>query len=258
MEYLRIEGCKRLGGEIALHGAKNSVLPILCASVLIKGESVIHNCPKLSDVDVTVSILEHLGAKVRREGSTLIVDSKDINRYDVPKNLMQELRSSIIFLGALSTRAGRSCVYLPGGCDIGLRPIDMHISGMRSLGYSIELDENNICSDASKARAGRCVLPFPSVGATENLILSSVMLRGKTTIVNAAREPEIADLCAFLNTAGARISGASTPIIEIEGVERLASCEYTVMPDRILATTLMAVSAITASELKLNRARPSD
>lgn len=257
MEILQINGKSRLGGEINVHGAKNSVLPILAGSVLIKGTSVIHNCPKLSDVEVTISILKHIGAKVIREGSTLIIDTTDIEKYDIPEELMQEMRSSIIFLGSLSSRLGKACMYLPGGCEIGLRPIDLHLKGLTSLGYSISFDGHNICCNKSNVKANRIVLPFPSVGATENIILASVLTEGKTTIINAAREPEIVDLANYLNKAGAKISGASTPTIEIEGVNELRSVGHTVIPDRILATTLMCAAAITSSELILNKVLPA-
>lgn len=257
MEILQINGNSRIGGEIDVHGAKNSVLPILAGSVLINGTSVIHNCPRLSDVEVTVSILKHIGAKVIREGNTLVIDTSDINKCDIPEELMQEMRSSIIFLGSLSSRLGKACMYLPGGCEIGLRPIDLHLKGLTSLGYSISFDGHNICCNKGNVKANRIVLPFPSVGATENIILASVLTAGKTTIINAAREPEIADLANYLNKAGAKISGASTPVIEVEGVERLNSVEHTVIPDRILATTLMCAAAITSGELSLNKVSPS-
>lgn len=257
MEYLEIIGNNRLSGSLDIHGAKNSVLPILAGTVLVDGTSVIHNCPRLSDVDVTIDILTHLGALVIRDGDTLIVDSSSINRSDIPELLMREMRSSIIFLGALVSRTGSACVYLPGGCDIGIRPIDLHIKGLEALGYSVTCDGHNICCVNDNAAPNRFVLPFPSVGATENIILASVFLDGKTTIINAAREPEIADLIAFLNSAGARIRGALTPVIEIEGVSSLHSCEHSVIPDRILASTMMSASAITGGDVELNRINPS-
>lgn len=253
MELLQIRGGKRLSGIANVHGAKNSVLPILAGCVLINGTSVLHNCPNLSDVDVTLSILKHLGAKVKREGETLIVDSSGINCFDIPKEQMQELRSSIIFLGSIVSRMKSACVYLPGGCEIGLRPIDLHLKGLSTLGYDVNFDGCNICCDAKNVNSAEIVLPFPSVGATENIILASVFVKGKTTIVNAAKEPEIEDLIDFLNKAGAKIKGASTPVIEIEGVDSLHSVEHTIIPDRILATTLMCTSAITSSELRINR-----
>lgn len=251
MEILEINGGRALGGEIKVHGAKNSVLPILAGTVLVKGVSVIHNCPRLSDVDCTVDILKHLGADVKREGDTLTVDTSCIDKWDIPKELMEEMRSSIIFLGSLASRCNCGCMYLPGGCDIGLRPVDLHIRGLRELGYSVFFDGNNLCCDIGNARSGKVILPFPSVGATENLILASVFLKGKTTIINSAREPEIVNLADFLNSAGADIRGASTPVIEIYGVDRLNSAEHSVIPDRILAGTLMSAAAITGGDTLL-------
>lgn len=253
MEYFKINGKTTLGGEIDIHGAKNSVLPILAGTVLVGGVSVLHNCPRLSDVDVTINILTHLGAEVKREGSTLVVDTSDVNRCDIPEYLMREMRSSIIFLGALASRFGSACVYLPGGCEIGLRPIDLHIKGLECLGYTVSFDGHNICCNDYSHKESRIVLPFPSVGATENIILASVFNKGKTTIINSAREPEIADLISFLNSAGARISGALTPVIEIEGVDKLSSCEHTIIPDRILASTIMSACAITGGDVTINR-----
>lgn len=253
MEMLEIKGKAKLGGEIDIHGAKNSALPILAATILIKGESVIHNCPMLSDVLTTVEILKTLGAEVKIENNTIIVNSQDINSYYISEALMHEMRSSIIFLGSLTARQGKACLFLPGGCEIGLRPVDLHLKGLKSLGYSIYFDGNNICANNANAKANRIVLSFPSVGATENIILASVLLKGKTTIINAAREPEITDLINFLNSAGANIKGASTPVIEIEGVDSLHSTEHTVIPDRICATSFMSSAVITSSELKLNK-----
>lgn len=257
MELLQIKGKSVLGGEIDVHGAKNSVLPILAATVLVNGTSVIHNCPHLSDVDVTIEILKHLGAETCWCGDALVVNSTTISKDSIPCSLMQEMRSSIIFLGSLLSRLGSACVYLPGGCEIGLRPIDLHIKGLTSLGYDISFDGNNICGCCKKGNACKIVLPFPSVGATENIILGSVFTEGKTTIINAAQEPEITDLINFLNTAGAKIIGSSTPVIEITGVKKLNSTEHSIIPDRILATTLMCASAITGSQIKLNKIKAS-
>lgn len=256
MKCLKINGGKKLSGSISVHGAKNSVLPILSACVLINGVSVIHNCPKLSDVDVTIDILRYLGAKVERNNDTLNVDTSDINRFDILECQMKELRSSIIFLGALASRSDRACLYLPGGCEIGLRPIDLHLKGLKALGYDVYTDGHNVCAAKDKVKGTEIVLPFPSVGATENIILASVLAPGRTTIVNAAREPEVADLVNFLNKAGARISGTSAPTIVIDGVKSLHSVEHTVIPDRILAATLMSACAITSGEIEVKNLFP--
>ena len=255
MEYFKINGGNALSGEIELHGAKNSILPILASTVLIKGTSVIHNCPVLSDVEYTLDILRHLGAKVKREKDTLVIDTRVINRYDIPEELMQEMRSSIIFLGALTSRLKKSSLYVPGGCEIGLRPIDLHIKGMRDLGYKISLNSNNIKCEFDKRNKNEITLPFPSVGATENIILASVLLEGKTKIINSAREPEIKDLCDFLNKAGAKINGSGSSVIEINGVTNLKGAEHTVIPDRILASTLMCAAAITGGDVNLKKVK---
>lgn len=244
MEKLMVNGGKKLQGEITLHGAKNSVLPILCATVLVNGICVIHNCPDLSDVRVTINILRYLGAKVKREGGTVTVDTSTIFRTNILEEYMSELRSSIIFLGALASRMGEACLYLPGGCDIGLRPIDLHLKGLKTLGYCVYSKNNDVCAVKENVKGAQIVLPFPSVGATENILLASVLSNGTTNIVNAACEPEITDLIDFLNSAGAQISGKNTNNLVINGVGTLHSVEHTVIPDRILASTIMsAVSA---------------
>ncbi len=258
MEYFKINGGRRIEGSIKLHGAKNSVLPILAASLLIKGESVIHNCPRLSDVENTVKILKYLGSSVKREGDTLIINTAYVNKYDIPEALMREMRSSIIFLGALLSVMNEARVSVPGGCEIGLRPIDLHLKGLKELGYITEIKNEIICATSEKRRSNDIYLSFPSVGATENLILASVFLRGKTRIINSAREPEIKDLCNFLIGAGAKIYGAGNTVIEIEGVKALHETEHTVIPDRILASTLMCASAATGGSIKLDGVRAGD
>lgn len=255
MKYLQIQGGKKLDGTISVHGAKNGVLPLLSACILVDGITVLHNCPRLSDVEVTVNILCYLGARVTRNDDTLIVDASNIIRNNILDEYMKELRSSIIFLGALASRTGDACLYLPGGCEIGLRPIDLHLKGLKALGYRVYTDGHNVCASKNNVKGAEIVLPFPSVGATENIILASVLTPGTTTIVNAAREPEIADLVLFLNKAGAKISGISTPTIVVEGVKSLHSTEHTVIPDRILATTLMSACAVTGGSIELNDLR---
>ena len=255
MKYLQILGGKKLDGTISVHGAKNGVLPLLSACILVDGITVLHNCPRLSDVEVTVNILRYLGARVTRNDDTLIVDASNIVRNNILEEYMKELRSSIIFLGALASRTGDACLYLPGGCEIGLRPIDLHLKGLKALGYRVYTDGHNVCASKNNVKGAEIVLPFPSVGATENIILASVLTPGTTTIVNAAREPEIADLVLFLNKAGAKISGISTPTIVVEGVKSLHSTEHTVIPDRILATTLMSACAVTGGSIELNDLR---
>ena len=246
MENLIISGGIRLDGKTRLQGSKNSSLPILAACAAVNGISVIHNCPRITDVDIAVAILERLGCRVSREGGTVTVDSGDINCSAIPEELMSEMRSSIIFLGALLARFGRGSATLPGGCEIGLRPIDMHIAAFRSMGVVIEESGGSMeCTAPNGLAPCRISLSFPSVGATENIILASLAAKGETVITNAAREPEIKDLADFLNECGAKIIGAGQSVIRIYGGRRLTGAEHRVIPDRIVASTYMACAAVT-------------
>lgn len=246
MENLIISGGIRLDGKTRLQGSKNSSLPILAACAAVNGISVIHNCPRITDVDIAVAILERLGCRVSREGGTVTVDSGDINCSAIPDELMSEMRSSIIFLGALLARFGRGSATLPGGCEIGLRPIDMHIAAFRSMGVVIEESGGSMeCTAPNGLAPCRISLSFPSVGATENIILASLAAKGETVITNAAREPEIKDLADFLNECGAKIIGAGQSVIRIYGGRRLTGAEHRVIPDRIVASTYMAYAAVT-------------
>lgn len=259
MDKLVINGSKRLNGEIAVQGAKNSALPILVATLLINGTSVIHNCPKLSDVDATIKILRYLGCNVTREGHTVIVDSSSVEKYDVPDDLMREMRSSIVFLGGILGRMGKAVLSTPGGCEIGLRPIDLHLSSMKQFGAKITTEDGFItCSAEENGLIGtRITLSFPSVGATENIILAAVLAKGTTIVTNAAREPEISDLADFLNRCGAKIHGAGDSTITIEGVSKLNSTEHTVIPDRIVASTYMIAAAVTNGKICLKDVIPA-
>ncbi|MCC8073079.1 MAG: UDP-N-acetylglucosamine 1-carboxyvinyltransferase [Clostridiales bacterium] len=257
MDSFIIEGQKSLNGYIRLHGAKNSALPILASTILIHGVSVIHNCPDLSDVNETVKILESLGCKVARSGSTITVDATTVNSSSIDEQAMRSMRSSIIFLGALMSRATCASIYFPGGCDIGARPVDLHLKALKSLGAVINENGSSIECCAQKIIGGKIILPIPSVGATENIIIAAAVSKGRTTIINPAREPEISDLAGFLNNCGARIFGAGETTIEIEGVERLTPCEYTIIPDRILASTYMSACAITGGEIVIEDVLPT-
>ncbi len=246
MENLIISGGIRLEGKTRLQGSKNSSLPILAACAAVNGISVIHNCPRITDVDIAVAILERLGCRVSRDGGTVTVDSGDINCSAIPEELMSEMRSSIIFLGALLARFGRGSATLPGGCEIGLRPIDMHIAAFRSMGVVIEESGGSMeCTAPNGLAPSRISLSFPSVGATENIMLASLAAKGETVITNAAREPEIKDLADFLNECGAKIIGAGQSVIRIYGGRRLTGAEHRVIPDRIIASTYMACAAVT-------------
>ena len=252
-----INGGKRLCGELTVGGAKNSVLPLLAATCLCDGECVLHNCPCLSDVDVSLAILEHLGCKCKRENKTVTVCSEGIVSGEIPEELMREMRSSIVFMGAVAARTGRAVMSLPGGCELGPRPIDIHIDALKRLGADIRQSGGNITCDMPNGAAG-CELHLrcPSVGATENILLAASVGRGTTTIINAAREPEICDLCRFLRLCGADISGDGTDTIVINGVKRLKGAEYTVMPDRIVAATYLFAVAACSGRLKLNGIKP--
>ena len=247
MERILIGGGKKLEGEIDIQGSKNSTLPILAAAVLVKGVSVIHNCPDLSDVNAAVGILRHLGCMVKRENNTLTVDSSQISCYNIPDCLMREMRSSIVFLGSVLGRTGKAVLSSPGGCEIGLRPIDLHLSSLRSLGVRIDESHGEISCRLVKPISGGVIsLSFPSVGATENIILACTVSKGRTVILNAAREPEIKDLADFLNSCGAKISIGTHGTVIIDGVSELRSTEHMVISDRIVALTYMcaAVSAM--------------
>ncbi len=257
MASLVINGGRRLNGSLVAQGSKNSALPILAATYLVNGKSIIHNCPRLSDVECTIKILENLGCKTERHGADLIVDSTSASGYEIPETLMREMRSSVVFLGAILGRAKKAKISTPGGCEIGLRPIDLHLFAMRKLGVEIEESYGKLlCTIPQKLKGTKITLTFPSVGATENAILLASVARGTTTIINAAREPEIIDLCNFLNKCGAKISGAGESVIVIEGVEKLEATEHSVICDRIAAATYLFAGAITGGDITLKNTVP--
>ncbi len=258
MTEISIRGGRKLCGEISLQGAKNSVLPVLAATILCKGECIVHNCPELSDVDTSLKILKELGCKAKKEGNTVTVDSREINCCQIPENLMREMRSSVVFLGAIIARCASAVISSPGGCELGPRPIDMHLSALRQMGVSIKEEHGFLYCDTKNGLKGcEITLGFPSVGATENIILAAALAEGITVIHNAAREPEISDLADFLNSAGARIYGSGSDTVYIHGVNNLSGTEHTIIPDRIVAATYMASAAITGGKIYLNGIMPS-
>ena len=251
-QKLVINGGRRLEGEIQVHGAKNSALPLLAATILAHGECILHNCPMLTDVDAACRILSCL--RCSRNGSTVCVDSSNVCGNEIPDNLMREMRSSIVFLGAVLGRTRRCRLTFPGGCELGARPIDLHLAALREMGAEIEEQHGWLeCAAPGGLHGARVTLSFPSVGATENIMLAAACAEGTTEIHNAAREPEIVDLAEFLNKCGARISGAGGSTIAIEGVKRLEPSEHSVIPDRIAAGTYLCCAAATRGELILTR-----
>ena len=255
MSEFHIRGGKRLAGVVTVQGAKNAVLPILAATVISGGENYLRDCPRLRDVENTVSILRHLGARVRWEKNGLWVDTTHLERCDIPEDLMGEMRSSVIFLGAVSARCKRARIWMPGGCDIGLRPIDLHLKALRDMG--IELTESGGCirSDASHLSGGEVHLAFPSVGATENAMLSAAGTERETVITNAAREPEIRDLADYLVKIGVSVRGAGTDTIALRGAAEYHGAEHRIIPDRIAAATYLCAAMITGGEVTLRNVR---
>ncbi len=257
MSELIVNGCKHLYGEIDVSGAKNSVLPLLAATYLCDGECVLHNCPDLTDVRVSIKILEVLGCKCTYDGKTAVIKPCARVNYTVPEALMREMRSSIVFMGAIAAVNLKAVMSLPGGCELGPRPIDIHIDALRKLGAEIECFNGRLECEFKNGIVG-CEIPlrFPSVGATENIMLSAVLAKGTTVIHNAAKEPEISDLALFLNSAGAKISGMGTDTIVIEGVNRLNGAEHEIMPDRIVAATYLFATAACSGKVRLKNAVP--
>ncbi len=243
MEKLIINGGKSLNGEIEISSAKNSVLPLLSATILTDEQVVIHKMPKITDAENMLKILTELGCKIKRENDTVIIDSMNAVSHEIPAKLTRELRSSVFMLGSVLSRFRKAKIAYPGGCDIGLRPIDLHIHGLKSLGVKIEEENGYIVCEADKLKGNEIVFDFPSVGATENVMLASVKAEGRTVIVNPAKEPEICDLQNFLNKMGAKVYGAGSNQIIIDGVKTLHGVEYTPIKDRIeLGTYLIGVA----------------
>lgn len=258
MSVWHIAGGNRLSGSVTVQGAKNAVLPIMAASVLAPGETELLNVPTLRDVNTTIRILRGLGCSVEREGDAVYIDSRPMSRSEIPHSLMRELRSSVIFLGALLARCGHARLSMPGGCELGPRPIDLHLMALRALGA--EIDERGgdlICSAPSGLHGAGIALPMPSVGATENAMLAACAAEGETVIMNAAREPEITELQTFLQTLGADVTGAGSATVRVRG-KKLEPFRvgHRIMPDRIVSSTLLCACAAAGGDVELRAVEP--
>ena len=248
-----INGGNKVEGRLSIRGAKNSVLPIMAASILNESKSIINNIPNISDVHVMIDILKSIGCEAKYEDSTLYLDSSNININSVKEDYMKMLRSSIIVMGAMIGRFNDISISYPGGCSIGARPIDLHLEALKKLGVKIIEENGYIYCHRDNLIGNTINLKFPSVGATENAILAAVKAKGTTIINNAAKEPEIEDLQEFLNCMGAKVNGAGTSCIQIEGVDKLHSVNHTIIPDRIAIGTYMVASAITGGKLEVDK-----
>lgn len=258
MSLWHIAGGNRLEGSTTVQGAKNAVLPIMAASVLAPGETELLNVPELRDVDATIRILRGLGCAVERDGDSVNIDSRYIERAEIPHSLMRELRSSVIFLGALLARCGHAKLSMPGGCELGPRPIDLHLMALRALGA--EIDERGgelICTVPDGLHGAAIALPLPSVGATENAMLAACAAEGETVIMNAAREPEISELQSFLLKLGADVEGAGTATVTVRGGGiKPFRAGHRIMPDRIVSATLLCACAAAGGDIELRGVEP--
>ena len=251
MDKIVIRGGERLIGEVEVSGSKNAVLPIFVASLLAEGKNLFHKVPNLMDVRTAIRVLNNLGVKVWKEGESYRIDAADISNYEAPYDLVKTMRASILVLGPLVARMGEARVSLPGGCAIGARPVNLHLMGLEALGAKIEIRHGYIEAEAHGLKGASITLDIPTVTGTENLMMAAVMAKGRTTLQNAAMEPEVVELAEVLNKMGARIKGAGTSVIEIDGVKSLQATEHTVIPDRIEAGTLMVAAGLTRGNIKI-------
>ena len=256
MQSYVIEGGRKLEGEVYISGSKNASLPIIAGSILNGNISKLYNVPNIHDTQITLKILKLLGCKVKKNGKKIEINSKYINKKEIPEDLMRQMRSTVIMAGAIIGRFKEATFSYPGGCEIGARPIDLHLSAFKKLGINIEENSGFIRCSCDKIVGANINLDFPSVGATENIILATVLAEGITTISNAAMEPEIEDLANYLNKMGAKIEGAGTNYIKITGVKKLKEVSYKVMPDRIEAGTFLCAGAITGGNIELKEVIP--
>jgi len=250
------DGKTKLKGNIKISGSKNSALPILISTLLTDEECVIKNVPDLKDIDTAISLLKHFGKKVIREKNIVKIFPDKITSLVAPCKLIKQMRAGFLVSGPILSRYGKIKVFLPGGCAIGLRPVNIHLDGFRKLNAEINLESDYIYIKGKNLKSSIINLSYPSVGATENLIMASCLIKGTTKIINAAKEPEIVDLANFLNSIGAKIKGAGTNIIVIEGVDKLYKGEYSVISDRIEAGTFLIATALTGGEVCLENCNP--
>ena len=251
MSAIIIRGGRPLSGSLTVQGAKNSVLPILAATLLSGEVCRIRHCPRLRDVETAMEILRHLGCRADWQGRDLLVDAADLTRWDVPDHLMSRMRSSVVFLGAILARCGQAEMTYPGGCELGARPIDLHLAALRSMGAAIQETGGRLVCRRERLTGTEIVLSLPSVGATENAMLAACGAEGTTVIANAAREPEIVDLQTFLQKMGAHVQGAGSSTVVVEGGAPLHGCVHTVVADRIVAATYLAAAAGTGGDIRL-------
>ncbi len=251
MDKIVIKGGERLIGDVEVSGSKNSTLPIFTASLLVEGTNLFHNVPRLMDVRTIIRVLKNLGVKIEEDGRTYRIDATEISNLEAPYDLVKTMRAAILVLGPLVARMRKATVSLPGGCAIGARPINLHLAGLEAMGAKIELRHGYIEAKADRLKGAEISFDTTTVTGTENLMMAATLAKGKTALQNAAREPEVVDLANVLNQMGAKITGAGTSVIEIEGVESLLTVEHSVTPDRIEAGTLMVAAGVTRGNIRI-------
>lgn len=255
MDNIAIEGGVPLRGEVSVSGAKNAALPILAAAILADGVSVFRNVPALMDIGTTAALLRFLGCEVEVQGHVVQVDTRPMHRHEAPYELVKQMRASVLVLGPLVARLGKAKVSLPGGCAIGARPIDLHLRGLAAMGAKIELDQGYVIAQCDRLRGAEIYLDIPTVTGTENLMMAAALAKGRTTLINAAREPEIEELGRVLNKMGAEVNGAGTDTIIVEGAESLQPVDHAILPDRIEAGTFLVAAAATRGDVLVRNCR---
>jgi UDP-N-acetylglucosamine 1-carboxyvinyltransferase len=251
MDKLVIQGGQPLKGEVRISGAKNAALPILCAALLTREPLTLTNVPDLNDIQTMLRLLVQMGVKVEQSGDTVTLDASDLNNPTAPYEMVKTMRAAILVLGPLVARCGEAHVSLPGGCAIGARPVDQHIKGLQSMGAEVKVEHGYVNAKVSRLKGARLFTDMVTVTGTENLMMAACLADGETVIENAAREPEVVDLAQCLVSMGARISGAGTDVIRIQGVERLHGATHRIMPDRIETGTYLCAAAVTGGEIRL-------